>query len=50
LPVIINNSSAPIAGEFSNLPDGGSITVGQNTYVALYNVGDGNDLYLLVNQ
>jgi autotransporter-associated beta strand protein len=50
LPIIINNSSAPIAGEFSNLPDGGSITVGQNTYVALYNVGDGNDLYLLVNQ
>jgi len=45
--VMINNiGSAPIAGIFSNLPDGGTIVVGQNTFQANYHGGDGNDLEL----
>jgi fibronectin-binding autotransporter adhesin len=45
--IMINNTgSLPIAGEFSNLPEGGSITVGQNTFYATYHGGDGNDLLL----
>ncbi len=31
-----------------NLPDGGSITVGNNTFQASYEGGDGNDLTLTV--
>ena len=42
--------SAPIAGRFANLPEGGTIVVGNNTYVATYRGGDGNDLLLMVNQ
>jgi autotransporter-associated beta strand protein len=45
----INNSAAsPISGSFSNLPDGGTIRVGNNTYQANYEGGDGNDLTLTV--
>ncbi len=45
--VVINNlGSAPINGTFANLPDGGTIVVGQNTFHANYNGGDGNDLEL----
>ena len=45
----INNTSAdPIAGTFSNLPDGAIITVGSNAFQASYDGGDGNDLTLTV--
>jgi hypothetical protein len=37
-----------IAGIFINLPDGGTITVGSNTFQANYEGGDGNDLTLPV--
>jgi len=46
--VINNNGSAAIAGTFSNLPDGGTITVGNNTFQANYEGGDGNDLTLTI--
>jgi autotransporter-associated beta strand protein len=46
--VISNTSSGQIAGNFANLPDGGSITVGSNTFQANYEGGDGNDLTLTV--
>src|SRR5262249_50941660 len=46
LPIINNTGTAPIAGTFANLPEGGSIVVGQNTFYATYKGGDGNDLYL----
>lgn len=46
LPIINNTSSTPIAGTFANLPEGGSIVVGQNTFYATYHGGDGNDLFL----
>ncbi|HEY2714577.1 MAG TPA: autotransporter-associated beta strand repeat-containing protein [Chthoniobacterales bacterium] len=46
---VINNPSAnPISGTFSNLPDGGTITSGANTFQANYEGGDGNDLTLTV--
>ena len=46
---LINNTSlTPIAGTFSNLPDGSTITVGSNTFQANYEGGDGNDLTLTV--
>jgi autotransporter-associated beta strand protein len=46
--VISNTSRKPISGTFTNLPDGGSITIGNNTYKANYEGGDGNDLILTV--
>ena len=46
--VIDNTSAAAIAGAFANLPDGGTITIGNNTYQANYEGGDGNDLTLTV--
>ena len=47
--VVINNIAAtPIAGSFVNLPDGGTITIGSNTFQANYEGGDGNDLTLTV--
>jgi autotransporter-associated beta strand protein len=46
--VIDNTAATPMAGTFSNLPDGGTITVGNNTYQANYEGGDGNDLTLTV--
>lgn len=46
---IVNNRSAnPISGTFSNLPDGGIITVNGNNLQASYEGGDGNDLTLTV--
>jgi hypothetical protein len=46
---VINNTAATqINGTFSNLPDGGTITVGSNTFQANYEGGDGNDLTLTV--
>jgi hypothetical protein len=46
LSIILNTSSNPIVGTFANLPEGGSIAVGQNTFYATYHGGDGNDLDL----
>jgi len=48
LTVISNPALAPIAGTFSNLPDGSTITAGNNTFQANYEGGDGNDLTLTV--
>ena len=48
LVAISNTSAAPIAGSFTNLPDGGLITAGGTTFRADYEGGDGNDLTLTV--
>lgn len=48
LTVIDNASADPISGTFSNLPDGGTITAGTNTFQVNYEGGDGNDLTLTV--
>lgn len=46
---LINNTSAsPIAGRFSNLADGLTLTNSGNTYRVNYQGGDGNDLTLTV--
>jgi autotransporter-associated beta strand protein len=46
--VIQSSGSLPIDGTFMNLPDGGTITEGNNTFQANYEGGDGNDLTLTV--
>jgi autotransporter-associated beta strand protein len=46
--VLENTAGTPIAGAFSNLPDGSTFTVGLNTYKVSYEGGDGNDLTLTV--
>ncbi len=46
--VIDNTSANLIRGTFANLPNGGTITVGNNNYQASYTGGDGNDLTLTV--
>jgi autotransporter-associated beta strand protein len=46
--VIDNTAATPIAGTFSNLPDGSTFTNNGNTYQANYEGGDGNDLTLTV--
>jgi autotransporter-associated beta strand protein len=46
--VINNTAPTPIAGTFSNLADGSTLTVGNNTYKANYEGGTGNDLTLTV--
>jgi hypothetical protein len=48
LTLISNTSPNPLSGTFANLPDGGTITVGSNTFQANYEGGDGNDLTLTV--
>jgi autotransporter-associated beta strand protein len=45
---IKNTSASPIAGIFSNLPDGAILTVNNNNFQANYEGGDGNDLTLTV--
>jgi autotransporter-associated beta strand protein len=46
---VINNTAAtPIAGTFSNLPDGATFSSNGNTYQVSYEGGDGNDLTLTV--
>ncbi len=45
---IDNASPDPISGTFANLPDDSKVTVGQNTFQASYEGGDGNDLTLTV--
>jgi len=46
--VISNISANPIAGTFSNLPDGSTFASNGNNYQASYEGGDGNDLTLTV--
>ncbi len=48
LTVIDNTALTPIAGTFSNLPDGGIVNVNGNNLQASYEGGDGNDLTLTV--
>ena len=48
LTVISNTSLNPINGTFSNLPDGGIVTVNGNNLQVSYSGGDGNDLTLTV--
>jgi autotransporter-associated beta strand protein len=46
--IISNTAATPIAGTFSNLADGSTLTVGSNTYLVSYEGGTGNDLTLTV--
>jgi hypothetical protein len=48
LTVIDNTALTPIAGTFSNLPDGGIVAINGNNFQASYSGGDGNDLTLTV--
>ncbi len=48
LTVLENTAETPIAGVFTNLPDGSTFTVGLNTYKVGYEGGNGNDLTLTV--
>jgi autotransporter-associated beta strand protein len=48
LTLISNTSTDPINGNFSNLPDGGIVTINNNNFQASYSGGDGNDLTLTV--
>lgn len=48
LTAISNTAATPIAGTFSNLPDGAILTVSGNNFQASYSGGDGNDLTLTV--
>jgi hypothetical protein len=43
-----NTAATQINGTFANLPDGSTFTVGNNTFQASYEGGDGNDLTLTV--
>jgi autotransporter-associated beta strand protein len=45
---IRNTAETPFSGAFANLVDGSTITVGNNTFQASYEGGDGNDLTLTV--
>lgn len=45
---ISNTSANPTSGAFTNLPDGGIITINGNNLQADYEDGDGNDLTLTV--
>ena len=46
--MIDNTAAITIAGTFSNFADGSTVTVGNNTFQADYQGGDGNDLTLTV--
>jgi autotransporter-associated beta strand protein len=46
--VISNTAASAIAGTFSNLANGSTFTIGNNTFQANYEGGDGNDLTLTV--
>ena len=48
LTAIDNTAATAIAGTFANLPDGGTLSIGNNTFQANYEGGDGNDLTLTV--
>jgi len=47
---IANTSADPISGTFSNLPDGGIVTINGNNFQVSYSGGNGNDLTLTVVQ
>jgi hypothetical protein len=46
--VIDKRGATAISGTFSSLPDGGTLTIGSNTFAADYAGGDGIDLTLTV--
>jgi fibronectin-binding autotransporter adhesin len=47
--ILLNNTAGtPITGEFANLPAGGTVTLGSNTFAADYAGGNDNDLTLTV--
>jgi hypothetical protein len=48
LTLISNTSANATSGTFSNLPDGGIVTINGNNFQASYSGGDGNDLTLTV--
>jgi autotransporter-associated beta strand protein len=48
LTLISNTTANPISGTFSDLPDGGIVTINGNNFQASYSGGDGNDLTLTV--
>jgi autotransporter-associated beta strand protein len=48
--LISNTAASSIAGTFSNLADGSTFTVGNNSFQVSYEGGDGNDLTLTVVQ
>jgi hypothetical protein len=48
LTLISNMSTGPISGTFSNLRDGGIVTINGNNFQTSYEGGDGNDLTLTV--
>jgi len=48
LILIKNTATTPIAGTFSNLPDGSTVVLAGNTFQVNYEGGDGNDLTLTV--
>ena len=48
LTLISNTLADPTSGNFSNLPDGGIVTINGNNLQASYEGGDGNDLTLTV--
>ncbi len=45
---VMSSNITPIAGTFSNLPNGSTITIGSNNYLVSYSGGFGNDLTLTV--
>jgi autotransporter-associated beta strand protein len=48
ITVLSNSGATSTAGAFSNLPDGSAVAIGNNTFQANYEGGDGNDLTLTV--
>jgi hypothetical protein len=48
LTIISSTAATPIVGTFSNLADGALVIIGNNTFQADYEGGDGNDLTLTV--
>jgi hypothetical protein len=46
--LLTSTAVSPISVTFVNLPDGGTIIAGNNTFQANYEGGDGNDLTLTV--
>ncbi len=48
LTLLDNTGANPIIGTFSNLPEGGIVTINGNNLQASYTGGDGNDLTLTV--
>jgi len=48
--IISNTAASPTSSHFTNLADGATVIVGNNTFQANYEGGDGNDLTLTVIQ